>query len=92
MLFALPLFEYFDTLDFSLIVGISFVLVILPLVQFGVMKVHTNKQIFMQIIKNIINYFQDEDVPVDVAKDAPGNHVDLVIDDNMRQNATVCEM
>ena len=89
---ALPLFEYFDTLDFSLIVGISFVLVILPLVQFGVMKVHTNKQIFMQIIKNIINYFQDEDVPVDVAKDAPGNHVDLVIDDNMRQNATICEM
>ena len=92
---ALPLFEYFDTLDFSLVIGISFVLVILPLVQFGVMKVYTNKQNFIQIIKYIINYFHDEDVPVnDIAKDAlqPSNHVDLVIDDNMRKNATICEM
>ena len=87
---ALPLF---DTFDSSLIVGIAFILVTLPLVQFVGIKILTNKHTLIQIIKKIIKYFQDKHVPAnDVANDAPSNNVDLVIDDNMRKNATVCEM
>ena len=84
---ALPLFETFDS---SLVKGTSFVLVILPLVQFVVMKIHTNKQILINVTKNAFICFQDEDVPDNnVFNDAANNDIDLVIDDNMRRNATI---
>ena len=57
---ALPLF---DTFDSSLIVGIAFILVTLPLVQFVGIKILTNKHTLIQIIKKIIKYFQDKHVP-----------------------------
>ena len=95
---ALPLFEYFDTFDSSLAVGVAFVLVILPLAQFVVMKMFTSKQTVKKIIKNALKYFdlQDgthKDGPNSgVANDTTTNHVDLIIDDAMRRNATICEM
>ena len=90
---VLPLFEYFETFDSSLVIGIAFILVLVPMVQFVVMKVYTTKQTLIKIIRNIIKYFQDKDVPVEnEANDVPSGHVDLVIDDNMRKNATICEM
>ena len=90
---VIPLFEYFDTFDSNLVVTIAFVLTILPLVQFIVMKVFTTRQTLTEITKNIIKYFQekvDEDVPAanTVVSDAPN----LIIDDGMRRNATICEM
>ena len=51
---VLPLFEYFDTSDPSLIIGIAFILVILPLVQFIVTKVFTSKQTLKVVIKKAI--------------------------------------
>ena len=90
---ALPLFETFDS---SLVKGTSFVLVILRLVQFVMMKIHTNKQTLIKVTKNVFKCFQDEDVTDNnVANDAANNDIDLVIDDSMRRNATIatiCEM
>ena len=90
---ALPLFETFDS---SLVIGLSFILVILPLIQFTMMKIHTNKQTLVKATKNAIKYFQDEDVPDNnIANDSAKNDIDLVIDDGMRKNATIatiCEM
>ena len=84
---ALPLFETFDS---SLVKGISFVLVILPLVQFVVMKIHTNKRTLIKVTINAIKCFQDEDVTDNnVANDVANNDIDLVIDDSMRRNATI---
>ena len=84
---ALPLFETFDS---SLVKGTSFVLVILPLVQFVVMKIHTNKQTLINVTKNAFICIQDEDVPDNnVFNDAANNDIDLVIDDSMRRNATI---
>ena len=94
---VLPLFEYFDTPDSSLIIGIAFVLVILPLVQFIVMKVFTSKQTLMKITKKTIKKFSSQNlrqknVPISsVACNTP-TFVSLTIDDNMRRNAIVCEM
>ena len=94
---VLPLFEYFDTFDSSLVVGIAFVLVILPLVQFIVMKVFTSKQTLKVITKKTINQFSSpnftlQNLRVNDAVNNKSNFVDLIIDDNMRKNAVICEM
>ena len=83
---ALPLLETFDS---SLVKGTSFVLVILPLIQFVVMKIHTNKHSLVKVMKNAIKYFQDKDVPDNNAASNAANDIDLVIDDSMRGNATI---
>ena len=94
---VLPLFEYFDTSDSSWIIGIAFVLVILPLVQFIVMKVFTSKQTFKVVIKKAIKRFSSQiftqqNLNVNDAVKSKLNFTDLVIDDNMRKNAVICEM
>ena len=83
---ALPLLETFGS---SLVKGTSFVLVILPLIQFFVMKIYTNKHSLVKVTKNAIKYFQDKDVPDNNAPSNAANDIDLVIDDSMRRNATI---
>ena len=92
---VLPLFEYFDTFDSSLVIGIAFVLVILPLVQFIVMKVFISKQTLRNITKKTIKQFSSHNslqgnVPVNDV--VCTTFVNLSIDDDMRRNAVVCEM
>ena len=94
---ALPLFEYFDTFDSSFAVGMAFVLVILPLVQFVVMLIFVSKQKIKETIKNTINRFTFQfkshtDEPDNINNNTTSNDFDLVIDDSMRRNATICEM
>ena len=91
---VLPLFEYFDTFDSSLVIGIAFILVIFPLVQFIVMKVFTSKQTHKAITKKIIKQFSSQDFThqkLSVNRTVT-NFTDLIIDDNMRRNAVICEM
>ena len=91
---ALPLFEYFDTFDSSLVIGIASVLVILPLVQFILMKVFTSKQTHKAIIKKIIKHFSSQNFTQQKlsVNGTVTNFTDLIIDDNMRRNAAICEM
>ena len=95
---VLPLFEYFDTYDSTLVMVIIFVLVILPLIQCIVIKLITSKQTLKAITKKTINYFSaqnlaNEDIVVDnVINNTSTNFVSLTIDDNMRKNAIICEM
>ena len=94
---ALPLFEYFDTFDSSLVVGIAFVLVILPLILFVVMKVFASKHTHKEIAKNFIKQFSFQNKPehelVAVSNNLTSqNEFDLIVDENMRRNATVIEM
>ena len=93
---VLPLFEYYDTFNSSVLIGIAFVLVILPLVYFVVIKTFTSKQTLKEIIKNIITYCYktQESEPNNVIANntAASYNFDLIIDDNMRRNTTVCEM
>ena len=96
---ALPLFEYFDMFDSSFVLGIAFLLVILPLVLFVVMKSFASKHTLKEIAKNIIKRlsFQNkvhEDEPVTAVVNNPSleNSFDSVVDDNMRRNTTIIEM
>ena len=93
---ALPMIEHFDMFDSSFVAGIAFVLVILPLVLFVVMKIFASKQTLKKIGNNIIKRFSfqaHEDVAASkVVNSTPSNDFNLIIDDNMRRNATICEM
>ena len=94
---ALPLFEYFDTFDSSFAVGMAFVLVILPLVQFVVLMIFVSKQKIIETIKNTINHFTFQfkshtGEPDNINNNTVSNDFDLVINDSMRRNATICEM
>ena len=95
---ALPLFEYFDAFDSTLVVGIAFILVILPSVQFIVMNIFTSKQILKVITKKTIRYlssqnFPNADVSINSVISSPSTtFTNLTIDDNMRRNAIICEM
>jgi len=94
---ALQLLEYFDS---SLVIAIPFILVILPAVQFTIIKLFTSKQALKHIIQKIITIFSSqnkvqENVPdgIDIpACDTSSTFANLTIDDNMRSNAIVCEM
>ena len=94
---VLQMFDYLNAFDSSLVDGIAFVLVLLPLVQFMVMKILTSKQILKEIVKKIITYFvcQDEaleDEPNNViANNTATNHVDTIVNDNMRRTAVKCK-
>ena len=91
---ALPLFEYYDTFDSGLLVGIAIILVLLPLVHFAVIRILILN--FKYIIKNIIKYCNKthNDEPNNVIDNsrATNANFDLIIDDDMRRNSTVYEM
>ena len=94
---ALLLFESFDTFDSSSVVGIAFVFVILPLVQFVVLMIFISKQKIKEIIKNTNNRFtfkfkSHANEPDNINNNMANNDFDLVIDNDMRRNATICEM
>ena len=96
---VLPLFEYFDSFDSNLVVAAAFVLIILPLVQFTVMKVFISKQTIKVITKKTIkrlsidNRARHEDVPdSDVAGRVSPNFVKVITDDNSRGHTTSYDM
>ena len=91
---ALPLFEYFDIFDSNLVIAIAFVLVILPLIQFVVMKLYIFKHNIKEIAKKSIKQFftSSQNVSQQSTQAVHNGCVDLIIDGNMRKNATICEM
>ena len=93
---VLPLFEYVDTFDSGLVVGTAFVLMILPLMHFTVVKAFTSKQALQANAKKIIAkfFFQKKAVHenVHVANKVSTDFVDLTIDDSVRKNAIIFAM
>ena len=78
-----------DTLNSSVVVGIAFVFVILPLVMFLSMILLSCKGKFQQITECCTaNHKEDNSENTEV----PLSDFGLVIDDNMRKNATICDM
>ena len=108
---VLPLVEFFDTFNSNLIVGIAFVLIVLPSVIFIIMALVTNKDKINKVFKTCYFYclklrmhntyneisLNETENPSDEST----NHEDLsnqnefttlIIDDNMRRNATICDV
>ena len=86
---ALPLFDDFDS---PLVITIAFVLVITPLLNFIVMILFLHKD----NLKKIAAYFlvKDESPSNNDAdnNEIPMKEFDIIVDDSMRENATICGM
>ena len=105
---VLPLVEFFDTFNSNLIVGIAFVLIVLPSVIFIIMALVTNKdkinklfktcyfnclQLRMRIIYNEISLNETEESSNEAEDPSNQNQfTTLVIDDSMRRNAIICDV
>ena len=85
---VLPLSEHFDTFDSNSAVGIAFVLLILPLLLFVMMKIFISKQSLKNVAKK---YFFQKKVHKDKSISNPSTNVE---DSDMRRNvsATVIDM
>ena len=87
---ALPLFDDFDS---PLVITIVFVLIILPLLNFIAVIFFVHKD----NLKKIITYFKFRGESSNSSNDINNNEVpmkefDIIVDDTVRVNVTVCEM
>ena len=93
---VLPLVDFFDNFDTNLLVGISYILIILPLMIFVTMSLMINKEKIKKLpgycyIKcsqlRLRNY---NEIPLEESPNED-EHVNI-IDDSRRVNATICDM
>ena len=88
-------FEFFDSFDSSLVVGIAFVLVFIPLVEFLTIKIFISKQTIKESINNIIKHvsFLHKTHQVEANNVIANNEAvaDQIIDRRSR-SSIICEM
>ena len=97
---ALPLFQYFDAYDSSLVIAVAFVFVVLPLVQFIALNVFIYRGTIKEITKGIIKRFSSQDKPCKdepnkvIANSSATNDFNSIIDDYSRRSTsiTICKM
>ena len=93
---VLPLVESFGGFNSDVVVGIAFILVILPSVIFVIMKLMTNRG----KIKRLIGYCYlkcsqfclQSKGDGNVDSETSPNDFDIIVDDSMRRNAAVCSV
>jgi len=90
---ALPLFDDFDS---PLVITVAFVLFMIPMLNFIAITLLLNKGVLKKILIHLISKVKP---PSSNSNDANNNEIhmrefDLIVDDNIRQNATVtiCDM
>jgi len=87
---ALPLFDDFES---PLVITIAFLLVILPLVNFIAMTFFLHKDDLKKIVTHFTTKNQSPSSNTnDVNNEIAMREFDLIIDNNMRQNATICDV
>ena len=100
---VLPLVEFFDSYDSNLVTGTVYVLVLLPLVNLIAMKLLIHRRKIRKLIifcsnlkcKNSRN---DDEIPLNApdhetqSRDDTDGETVVIIDDNMRRNATVVDV
>ena len=91
----LPLVEFFDSFNSNLVTGTMYILVLLPLVSLITMKVLTHRK----NIKNLIVYYStlkcrhsrdNDEIPLNDYETQMLKEV--IVDDNMRKNATIVDV
>ena len=96
---VLPLVEFFNNFDVNLLVGITFILVILPLLIFITMSVMINKEKIKKLPGHCYTKFTQlhtkkyHEIPLNEAEE-PSDEEEFVniIDDSRRVNATICDV
>ena len=96
---APPLAKFHDNFDSTLVVGITFILVILPSLVFVTMSIIMNKEKF----EKLLGYCYNKCLELWQHGEIPSNEIPLIvnegssefyniIDDSKRQNATICDV
>ena len=86
---ALPLFD--DDFDSPLVIAIAFVLVFLPLLIFIAMTLYLHKDDLKKFVKHIKFKVKSRTSNDATNNEIPMREFDRIIDDSMRQNATICD-
>jgi len=100
---VLPLVEFFDSFNTDLVVGISFVIIILPLVIFIAMSLVINKGKIKKLpskCSHLVTFLRGynsiplNEFPPNENEEESSNEEEFysVIDDSRRINATICDM
>jgi len=88
---ALPLFDNFDS---PLVIAITFILMILPLLSFIAMTIFLNKDALKKTVTQFT--FKDESPNnnnvVNNNEVVPMREFHIIVDDNMRRNAIICDV
>ena len=82
---VVPLVESFHP---DLLLTVIIALVILPLITFAVMELI----IYKEKVKNFVTYCKPNPVSTSKDNDIPIRYIGIIVDDRMRENATICEM
>ena len=91
---VLPLVEFFDSLNSNLVLGTAYVSVLLPLAGLITMKLVIHRR----NIRNMINYCKCkrsrnvDEVALNDCQVQLLREFDVIVDDNMRRNATIADM
>ena len=90
---VLPIVEFVDNYDETFVLVIIYILVILPLMSFVVIKVWINKNIIQNAFTYLITICSHKynEIPTDDPQE-PVEIRELVVDDNMRRNATIVDV
>ena len=81
-----------DDIDSPLVIAIAFVLVILPVIIFIAIILFLNKSNLKKIVLCVVSKEEPPSNSDVNNNETPMAKFDLVIDDSMRKNATVCVM
>ena len=91
--FLATLIPLADNVSQQLSTGAIIIVMILPLIFFIVLELKAHKETIKTIVTKITTNFTAKSVPTtNNNNDILMGDIGLVIDDNMRKNATICEM
>ena len=79
-----------DFTESNLAIQVTLLLLMLPLMIVGVMCLLAYRESIKRVLMNLFNKVDDEDSNNNI--EMPTRNFDLIIDDSMRKNATVCRM
>ena len=78
-----------DSSETNFLVGVNLFVVLLPLILFAIMVLITFKNNIKKIVASCkLNYTKKADKNVEI----PTAEYGVVVDDNMRRNATICDV
>ena len=84
---------FLDDFDSPFVITMAFILVILPLLNFIAVTLYVHKDDLKKIVKHFITKDESPSSNNDVSNnETPKKEFDLIIDDSMRKNATICDV
>ena len=99
LILFLPLVEFFDSFKSNLVIGTAFILVLLPLLGLITMKLLIHRKNIRMMIDRCHSFKwickcprKDDEISLNDFQEPLIKEVSIIVDDNMRQNATIVDV